>query len=537
MVEPAGRTGESEGEAVEQIVSFEGLALTVYVTAMVLLLTFSLGQLHLHVLGRRRGVHRGGSPPAPASLADDREWPSVTIQLPVYNERHVIERLLRTVAAIDYPPGLLEIQLLDDSTDETTVVAERVIAELRRVTGVTIDHIRRPHREGYKAGALASGLESASGELIAVFDADFLPEPDCLRRLVPHFADGSVAAVQARWGHLNENHSTFTRIQAFLLDMHFRFEQPVRDGLGLFINFNGTAGVWRRTAIVDAGGWSADTLTEDIDLSYRAQLRGWTIRYVEHYACPGELPIEMNGFRSQQYRWTKGPAQNARKHLPSIVRSELPVEVKLHAAQHLLASSVYLVILAAVSASVALAALKNTAISADYVDFGLPFLLSNVALLVVFHASRHPRPTGVVGKLRFLAELARFMIFTMGMSLHNGLAAVSGWSGRTSPFVRTPKLGPVGLGVSAYVRRSIDRRVVLDVAALAVVVAGIALGLARREYAFVPLQLMAATGLAWVVWLSVGHALGARRSAGPEPIPIARSAEAAATASPEGVPR
>ncbi|HEV3052032.1 MAG TPA: glycosyltransferase, partial [Longimicrobium sp.] len=327
------------------IVSPEGGVLVAYVACLIFLFVFSLGQLQLLLIHRRAAD-------APAHpVADGGALPRVTIQLPVYNEQYVVRRLLQAVAAIQYPAALLDIQLLDDSTDETTKIAAGIIRRMR-AAGVPITHVRRGTREGFKAGALAHGLAQARGELIAVFDADFVPAPDFLHRAVPPFADPRVGAVQARWDHLNREQSAITRIQAFLLDLHFGLEQPARDRGGLFLNFNGTAGVWRRSAIAAAGGWSAATLTEDIDLSYRAQLAGWKLVYLDAYPCPGELPADMSGLRSQQYRWIKGGAQNARLHLARVARSGFPFRVRHHAAQHLLAGSAYVAILGALLLSV-----------------------------------------------------------------------------------------------------------------------------------------------------------------------------------------
>jgi|SRR5262245_40832308 len=490
------------------IVSLEGVVLLAYVTCLVVLLAFSLGQLHLWWIYRRAGrtPRRSGASPAATDL------PMVTIQLPVYNERYVIQRLIEAVSAIEYPRGLVEIQVLDDSTDETIAIAGELIRSLTS-TGIAITHVRRGPRAGFKAGALAHGLALARGQLVAIFDADFLPTPDFLRQTVPYFADADVGAVQVRWAHVNRQQSSLTRVEAFLLDLHFHLEQPARDRNDLFLNFNGTAGVWRAAAIADAGGWSAATLTEDIDLSYRAQLRGWKLIYVDDYACSGELPADMNGLRSQQYRWLKGGAENARRHLVDVVRSGLPRDVRFHAAQHLLAGSVYLAILGALLLSVPLAALKNTAIAVDYVDYGLPFFMSTLALFAVFYGAQRPAPTGVRGHLRFVGSMLVFLVFTMGLSVHNGGAVLSGWLGRRSEFVRTPKFGTAGWWASAYAGRRIDRRVVPELCVLGALLTGLAVGWHRHEFALVPFQIMAATGLIWVVALSVVHPLRARRHA------------------------
>ncbi|MDX1429875.1 MAG: glycosyltransferase, partial [Rhodothermales bacterium] len=268
-----------------------------YAASMLVLLAYGANMLWLSARYRDIDVEKDGPVPDPDKLPPLRGlWPAVTVQLPIFNEAYVVERLIDACAQLDYPRHCLEIQILDDSTDETVeLAAERAAYWSRR--GVNIVHIRRKNRTGYKAGALANGLQAATGDFIAVFDADFLPEPDYLRRIIPAFDGADVGMVQARWGHLNRIDSLLTKIQAFGLDTHFALEHRVREALGCFINFNGTAGVWRRECIEDAGGWSSDTLTEDLDLSYRAQMRGWRFRYLEDVEVAAELPNDMNAFR------------------------------------------------------------------------------------------------------------------------------------------------------------------------------------------------------------------------------------------------
>jgi cellulose synthase/poly-beta-1,6-N-acetylglucosamine synthase-like glycosyltransferase len=266
--------------------------------------------------------------------------PVVTIQLPLYNEMYVADRLIAAVCAIDYPRELLEIQVLDDSTDETRGVAELAVRRFA-AQGHDIKYLHRTNRVGYKAGALEEGLKVARGEFVAIFDADFIPTRDFLTRLMPHFADPGVGMVQARWGHINQDYSLLTKIQSILLDGHFVLEHGGRNRAQRFFNFNGTAGVWRRTVIADAGGWQHDTLTEDLDLSYRAQLRGWRFVFVSDVIAPAEVPVEMNAFKSQQHRWAKGSIQTCRKLLPRILRAPVPLGVKAEAFFHLTANFNY----------------------------------------------------------------------------------------------------------------------------------------------------------------------------------------------------
>ncbi len=266
--------------------------------------------------------------------------PVVTIQLPLYNEMYVADRLIASVCALEYPRELLEIQVLDDSTDETCGIAERAVRRFAE-QGVDIKYFHRADRAGYKAGALEAGLKVARGEFIGIFDADFLPSADFLTRLMPHFAAPQVGMVQARWGHINQDYSLLTKIQSILLDGHFVLEHGARNRSGCFFNFNGTAGVWRRTAIADAGGWQHDTLTEDLDLSYRAQLKGWRFVFIADLVAPAEVPVEMNAFKSQQHRWAKGSIQTCRKLLSEILRADVPLGVKAEAFFHLTANFNY----------------------------------------------------------------------------------------------------------------------------------------------------------------------------------------------------
>jgi cellulose synthase/poly-beta-1,6-N-acetylglucosamine synthase-like glycosyltransferase len=465
-----------------------------------------LSQLRLVAI-RHRGER---APRAPVPSMADCEWPSVTIQLPIYNEQYVVERLLRSVAAIDYPTDRLTVQVLDDSSDRTALIVAELVSELR-AAGLRIERIRRPRRVGFKAGALAYGLRTAPGELLAVFDADFVPAPDVLRVMVPHFQAPDVGAVQARWAFLNEAESRLTRIEAFMLDLHFGLEQPARQFGGLFLNFNGTGGIWRRAAIEDAGGWSARTLTEDIDLSYRAQRRGWRLVYLSGYDCPGELPAQMSGLRSQQYRWMKGGAQNARLHLLGIMRGSQPRHVRRHACLHLLAGSTYLVIMSVILLSVPLTVLVGTSITFDYADYGLAFAISTLALVGVFHAAR--RPEGMKGNLRFALDMAAFMLFTIGLAVHNGLAVLSGWGSLGGEFVRTPKAGPGAWSSTSYARQTVDPRVVPEIVVMLYLGTGLALGRRRRQYTLMPVQALALTGLGWVVGLSLWHPLRVQRRA------------------------
>jgi cellulose synthase/poly-beta-1,6-N-acetylglucosamine synthase-like glycosyltransferase len=312
----------------------ETLTLAAYFFVLVILAVYGWHRYYLVYLYLR---NRGREPKPGAPL---NPLPAVTIQLPLYNEMYVADRLIESVCAIDYPRELLEIQVLDDSTDETRGIAELAVRRFAD-QGLDIKYFHRTNRVGFKAGALEAGLRVARGEFITIFDADFIPPRDFLTRLMPHFGDAKVGMVQARWGHINQDYSLLTKIQSILLDGHFVLEHGGRNRSGRFFNFNGTAGVWRRVAIDDAGGWQHDTLTEDLDLSYRAQLRGWRFVFLSNVIAPAEVPVEMNAFKSQQHRWAKGSIQTCRKLLPRILAADVPLAVKTEAFFHLTANFNY----------------------------------------------------------------------------------------------------------------------------------------------------------------------------------------------------
>jgi hypothetical protein len=408
-----------------------GACVALYVAAQALLVLYAL---HRCLLLRRRWRGPAGARPAPPPPG---EWPHVTVQLPVYNERRVIERLIDAVAALDYPAGRLEIQVLDDSTDETRAWAGSGAAR-HAARGVNIRVIRRSHRAGFKAGALAAGLQVARGELFAVFDSDFVPEPDFLRRAVPHFADPCVGMVQARWGHLNRDGSLLTAAQAVMLDSHFGIEHEARMRRGLFFNFNGTAGVWRRSCIESAGGWSHDTLTEDLDLSYRAQLKGWRFVYDDTIEAPAELPGDMEALKSQQRRWVRGSIQTARKLLPRLLASGLPAAVKLEAFVHLTNNLAYpLLLLLGLLLFPALAVAGRTPpVVAWLMQVGL-IGLGLVPVIAFLAAGQRAR-----GRTRGLArDVTASLLLGIGLALNNARAALAGFGGPAGEWERTPKSG------------------------------------------------------------------------------------------------
>ncbi|MBV8516776.1 MAG: glycosyltransferase [Acidobacteria bacterium] len=405
----------------------ETAVVTLYYVILLVLSVYSVHRLHLVRLRRRT--------PPPARVTAN-VWPSLTIQLPLYNEPNVAARLLDAVAAIEYP-GALDIQVLDDSTDETpALVAARV--DVWRARGVAIAHLRRGSRDGYKASALAFGMQRSAAELFAVFDADFVPPRDVLLRMVPYFADARVGMVQARWTHLNREHSLLTRVQALFLDAHFAVESAARNFGGRFFNFNGTAGVWRRAAIEEAGGWSSSTLTEDLDLSYRAQMKGWSFVFLPDVEVPAELPSQLHGFQQQQHRWTKGSIQTARKLLGALVRGDFDIRIKCEALFHLTNNSAYLltVLLALLVVPAQQIRVRHGLGWSIAIDLAL-FALSSGSVLLFYREgqrwARRPPPR--------LRELLAVLPVGIGMSMRNAAAVIEGLVQRGGAFHRTPKRG------------------------------------------------------------------------------------------------
>ncbi|MCP3978713.1 MAG: glycosyltransferase [bacterium] len=364
------------------------------------------------------------------------ELPRITVQLPVFNELYVVERLIDSVCALDYPADRLEIQVLDDSTDETRELAAQLVLR-RRAQGHDIVHLHRTDRVGFKAGALEAGLAVAGGELVAIFDADFAPRPDFLQRLVHYFTDPEIGMVQARWGHINSDHSALTRIQAMMLNGHFVIEHTARNRSGRFFNFNGTAGMWRRSCIDDAGGWQHDTLTEDLDLSYRAQMRGWKFVFLPEHIAPAELPVEMGAFKSQQHRWAKGSIQTARKLLPRIVRSQLPWTVKLEAAVHLSANVAYVLMVLLALLVVPAVWVRRDVAPWLIAGVDLPlFTLSSVSVAAFYLVAQRASLGSWRGIVRWIPFL---MAVGIGLSINNSRAVIEALRGRSSEFRRTPK--------------------------------------------------------------------------------------------------
>lgn len=359
-------------------------------------------------------------------------YPKVTVQLPVYNELYVVERLIKKVAQLDYPREKLEIQVLDDSTDETTGIIQRCTGELVN-QGVNIYSIHRTKRDGYKAGALREGLKCADGEFVAVFDADFLPDVNFLKRCIPYFSDPKVGMVQTRWGHINEDYSLLTRAISIGIDGHFQIEQSTRYSAGLFLNFNGTAGIWRRQCIEDSGGWQDDTLTEDLDLSYRAQLRSWKLVFLDDVVSPAEVPVQINAFKRQQFRWAKGSIQCAKKLLPKVVAADIPAFSKFEAMLHLTYYSVHPMMVMLLLLILPIIFMESTDLL--YLKY---FAFGTFGPVTMYALSQRELYEGWKGRLKYLPMLT---ILGTGISANNTKAVMEALFNHESTFQRTPKFG------------------------------------------------------------------------------------------------
>ena len=433
--------------------------------------------------------------------------PKVTIQLPVFNEYFVVERLIRSVCNIDYPKDKLEVQVLDDSTDETTLLASKIVDEYKEA-GFNIKYIHRDNRQGFKAGALKEGLAIAEGEFVAIFDADFVPNPDFLMNTIPHFNDERVGMVQTRWEHLNEQESFLTRAQALALDGHFVIEQQVRNNAGFFINFNGTAGVWRCSCIIDAGNWQPDTLTEDMDLSYRAQLKGWKFIFLNDVTTPAELPADINALKTQQFRWTKGAVETAKKLLPSVFKSDLPWKVKFECFVHLTSNIVFPFIIIVAFLNVPLVVIKNTVGGFDeYYSLMSVFVLASISTFLFYTYAQKAI------HLDWRKRLLLFPVFlagSMGFAVNNSKAVFEAIINKKSGFARTPKQGDKAIPIDnkKYLQRKISGTIIFELFMTAYFVVGIAISAYFLEIAAIPFQLLFLMGFGMVGIMSLRHALG-----------------------------
>ncbi|MRX62745.1 cellulose synthase family protein [Maribacter luteus] len=483
------------------------IIIAIYSIALLLIFFYSLAQLNLLV---NYLSHKRQNQNAPKyNLLDPKEIPFVTIQLPVYNEEYVMERLLENIARIEYPKSKLEIQVLDDSTDDSVNITSERIKELQD-SGLDIQHIRRENRQGFKAGALKEGLEIAKGDFIAIFDADFLPDPDWLKKTVIYFKNEEIGVVQTRWGHINRDYSTLTRIQAFALDAHFTLEQVGRNAKGHFINFNGTAGIWRKECILDAGNWEGDTLTEDLDLSYRAQLKNWKFKYLEDVETPAELPVVISAARSQQFRWNKGGAENFRKTVWKVITAKnIPFKTKFHGVMHLLNSSmflcVFLVSLLSIPAMYIKALYPELDWAFDVLSF---FVLSTIILFVCYWFTyKSIQGSSFDNFLDYIKLFFTFFSVALGFSLHNSIAVLEGHMGKRSEFVRTPKFNLNNLSDSwkgnKYLAKKLSPNMILEFALMVYFLFGMYSAVPLNDFGLFPFHFMLFAGFSFVFFKSL----------------------------------
>tara|TARA_R110001632_G_scaffold104936_2_gene214107 strand:+ start:1124 stop:2614 length:1491 start_codon:yes stop_codon:yes gene_type:complete len=444
----------------------ESIIIVIYTIALLLIFAYSLSQLNLLFNYLRAQRKKDDSPKF--DFTDPTQIPYITIQLPVYNEMYVMERLLDNIALLEYPQDKLEIQVLDDSTDESFATTAAHIERLVK-GGLDIKHVTRSDRSGFKAGALKEGLKVAKGEFIAIFDADFLPEPNWLQRTVPYFIDRNIGVVQTRWGHINREYSLLTKVQAFALDAHFTLEQVGRNSQGHFINFNGTAGIWRKQCILDAGNWEGDTLTEDLDLSYRAQLKNWKFKYLEDVETPAELPVVISAARSQQFRWNKGGAENFQKMMKNVVRSKnISSKTKVHGILHLLNSTMFLNVLIVALLSIPMLYIKNEyAHLKPYFYVMSFFVLSTIIFFICYwYMFKSIYGGGFKQFIKYIGMFFTFFSIAMGFSLHNSIAVIEGHIGKRSDFIRTPKFNISELKDSwkgnKYLKKNISINVIFE---------------------------------------------------------------------------
>ena len=484
-----------------------GFDLAMMIPYFIVLFILALYGLHRYWLVYDYYAYRKNVPAQPPPVT---EWPRVTIQLPIYNERYVIERLVEAISRFDYQTELLDVQVLDDSTDETQQVARNCV-ERFAAQGMPITYIHRGNREGYKAGALENGLKSAKGEFVAIFDADFVPAPDFLQRTIPYFMNPSggagIGMVQTRWTYLNTDYSLLTQVETILLDGHFVVEHGARSRRGTFFNFNGTAGLWRRKAIDQAGGWQHDTLTEDTDLSYRAQLVGWKFLYLPHIECASELPVDMNGFKAQQARWAKGLMQTAKKILPKVFKANVPWHVKSEAFFHLTANISYplMVLLSTMLLPAMIVRFYQGWIQMLVID--LPLFLASTCSISSFYLvaqkELHPKSW-----YRTFLYMPFVMATGIGISVRNAQAVIEAITGKKTEFARTPKYNIAGKQGS-YAKKSYRNKagwmpyaeIFLGVYfALTVVYA-----VANENYATVPFLLLFVWGYLYTGFMSLGQ--------------------------------
>jgi cellulose synthase/poly-beta-1,6-N-acetylglucosamine synthase-like glycosyltransferase len=489
------------------ILTLSTLILIIYCFAILLLFFYSLAQLNLLFNYLKSKKNKPNL--SQFDFSNQEEIPFVTIQLPIYNEKYVVERLLDTICKLEYPKDKLEIQVLDDSTDDSVSKTMELVTKYIS-QGIDIKHIARINRIGFKAGALKEGLVTAKGEFIAIFDADFIPKSDWLYKTIPYFKNKTVGVVQTRWAHINRDFSVLTKIQAFALDAHFTVEQVGRNSQNHFINFNGTAGVWRKSCIIDSGNWESDTLTEDLDLSYRAQLKKWEFVYLENVETPAELPAVLSAMRSQQFRWNKGGAENFRKMAFRVLISKnISMKTKLHGLLHLLNSSMFLSVFIMAILSVPVLIIKNQFIHLKvYFDIMAFFVITTVIFFICYwFAYKRFHGGGFSNFMKFTGLFFTFYTIVMGFSFQNSIAVLEGLLGKKSDFVRTPKFNIEALKdkwkENSYLSKTISKNTVVEGLLAIYFIFGLYSGYKLNDFALYPFHLMLVIGYGFVFFKSL----------------------------------
>ncbi|TNF46392.1 MAG: glycosyltransferase [Bacteroidetes bacterium] len=481
------------------------IILGIYAFCLILIFFYSVLQLSLAIAYVKNKKKKKNEV---KPVFDPAKAPMVTVQLPMFNELYVAERIIETCAAFDYPKDKLQIQVLDDSTDETKDVIAKKVAEVA-ARGINIQHIHRVDRTGYKAGALDAAMDRVQGDFIAIFDSDFVPDADFLQKTMPYFEDDKIGVVQTRWGHINKDYSLLTELQAFGLNGHFAIEQGGRNAAGHYINFNGTGGIWRKTCIEDAGGWEHDTLTEDLDLSYRAQMKGWKFKYLEDVIAPAELPITMSALKSQQHRWMKGGAECFIKMRRRLITTKgIKLSDRIHGMSHLFNSSVFIFILVVSLLSVPVLQIKDSFSDLNLIlQFMAFFIISTVFLMFYYWQSYRDKNENKIGSFfRFVGRFFEFLIVSMGLSLSNTVAVIEGYMGIKSSFVRTPKFNVAKKGEfkgNKYDKKSLS---IINIGELLLFLLFAFTAVNRAIYGdlgMVPFHLMLATGYGLVFFYTI----------------------------------
>lgn len=483
----------------------EKIILILYFLSLCVLFAFGMHSLMLVYIYKKTCNKKKIKP------ALQKELPMITIQLPMFNEYFVVERLIKAVCNMNYPLEKLEIQVLDDSTDDTQIIAQKLVKEYQE-KGHNIKYIHRTDRTGYKAGALKAALEVAEGEFIAIFDADFIPDKNFLMDTVPYFQYPEIGLVQTRWQHLNENVSLITRAQALALDAHFCIEQQVRCNADFFFSFNGTAGIWRKQTIIEAGNWEIDTITEDLDLSYRSQLKGWKFLYLNDVTSPAELPEDINSLKTQQFRWTKGYIETAIKLIPKIIKAKIPLRVKLESYAHLTSNIVYPFIILTALLNIPVVLIKNYTEGVDtFYSIMSIFVFATIATFIFYLYGQ--QAIHYDWKKRLLM-FPVFMAGSMGMAVNNTKAIFEALMGKKTAFIRTPKTGDLTgetIQTKKYKQNKISGTVIIEILLTLYFVVGIILSIKLVELAAIPFQIMFLLGFGSIGCLSLKHAFASNK--------------------------